>query len=83
MSTLTLDGTAAATNSAVRRSKADTLHVAAGALRSVRLASADGRDGDDCIARDERYGGRRVHGAATLELRTVNGNTFNVAVRPG
>jgi uncharacterized membrane protein YphA (DoxX/SURF4 family) len=24
-----------------------------------------------------------VHGAATLELRTVNGNTFNVAVRPG
>jgi thiosulfate dehydrogenase [quinone] large subunit len=24
-----------------------------------------------------------VHGAAILELRTVNGNTFNVAVRPG
>jgi uncharacterized membrane protein YphA (DoxX/SURF4 family) len=24
-----------------------------------------------------------VHGAATLELRTVNGNAFNVAVRPG
>ena len=24
-----------------------------------------------------------VHGAATLELHTVNGNTFNVAVRPG
>jgi thiosulfate dehydrogenase (quinone) len=24
-----------------------------------------------------------IRGAATLELRTVNGNTFNVAVRPG
>jgi hypothetical protein len=24
-----------------------------------------------------------VHGAATLELRTVNGNTFSVAVKPG
>jgi thiosulfate dehydrogenase (quinone) len=24
-----------------------------------------------------------IHGAATLQLRTVNGNTFNVAVRPG
>jgi thiosulfate dehydrogenase (quinone) len=24
-----------------------------------------------------------VHGAATLELRTVNGNIFSVAVRPG
>src|SRR6202045_575586 len=24
-----------------------------------------------------------IHGAATLELRTVNGNTFDVAVRPG
>ena len=24
-----------------------------------------------------------VHGAATLELRTVNGNAFSVAVKPG
>jgi thiosulfate dehydrogenase (quinone) len=24
-----------------------------------------------------------LHSAATLQLRTVNGNTFNVAVRPG
>jgi uncharacterized membrane protein YphA (DoxX/SURF4 family) len=37
MSTLTLDGTAAATNSAVRRSKADTLRVAAVALLSIRF----------------------------------------------
>jgi thiosulfate dehydrogenase [quinone] large subunit len=25
----------------------------------------------------------RLHSAATLQLRTVNGNTFNVAIRPG
>jgi hypothetical protein len=41
-----------------------------GAMATITLPATSGAE----------IGG--IHGAATLELRTVNGNTFNVAVRP-
>jgi uncharacterized membrane protein YphA (DoxX/SURF4 family) len=42
-----------------------------GAMATITLPATSGAE----------IGG--IHGAATLELRTVNGNTFDVAVRPG
>jgi thiosulfate dehydrogenase [quinone] large subunit len=41
-----------------------------GAMATITLPAASGADTGS------------LHSAATLELRTVNGNTFNVAVRP-
>src|ERR1700738_383480 len=43
-----------------------------GAMATITLPAASGADT-----------GSLLHRAATLQLRTVNGNTFNVAVRPG
>jgi thiosulfate dehydrogenase [quinone] large subunit len=42
-----------------------------GAMATITLPAASGADTG------------RLHGAATLQLRTVNGNTFDVAIRPG
>jgi thiosulfate dehydrogenase [quinone] large subunit len=42
-----------------------------GAMATITLPAASGADPG------------RLHDAATLQLRTVSGNTFNVAVRPG
>jgi hypothetical protein len=42
-----------------------------GAMATITLPAASGADTDS------------LRNAATLQLRTVNGNTFNVAVRPG
>jgi uncharacterized membrane protein YphA (DoxX/SURF4 family) len=42
-----------------------------GAMATITLPAASGADTGS------------LHRAATLQLRTVNGNTFNVAVRPG
>jgi thiosulfate dehydrogenase [quinone] large subunit len=41
-----------------------------GAMATITLPAASGTDPG------------RLHGAATLQLRTVNGNIFDVAVRP-
>jgi thiosulfate dehydrogenase [quinone] large subunit len=42
-----------------------------GAMATITLPAASGADTTS------------LRNAATLQLRTVNGNTFNVAVRPG